>query len=146
MWLVTTRGFYSVVQKPWDVEAGTLTVRGRVREDLEGLRALFDAPSAIVEDRRADYRFRFRAPKLEVAQVVMTLLLGIDYDNFKDAVKAKQGLDRAQVYGRVWSELFVLQMPRAQWGDPVAVYDESALELPWPPEDHDEEEVTDGTL
>ena len=35
MWLVTTNGFYSIVRKPWDREAGTLTVRARARSDLE---------------------------------------------------------------------------------------------------------------
>lgn len=37
MWVVTDFGFFSVVQKPGDAEAGTLTVRARVRGDLEAV-------------------------------------------------------------------------------------------------------------
>ncbi len=38
MWLITTTGFYSVVQKPWDQAADTLTVRARAKADLDALR------------------------------------------------------------------------------------------------------------
>ena len=39
MWLITPTGFFSIVQKPTDAQANTLTVRARVRQDLETLRA-----------------------------------------------------------------------------------------------------------
>ena len=35
MWLITPVGFFSIVQKPSDVAADTLTVRARVQGDLE---------------------------------------------------------------------------------------------------------------
>jgi hypothetical protein len=35
MWVITIIGFYSSVEKPEDRDHGTLTVRARVREDLE---------------------------------------------------------------------------------------------------------------
>ena len=38
MWLMTPSGFFSIVQKPEDEQAGTLTIRARVRGDLERLR------------------------------------------------------------------------------------------------------------
>jgi len=41
MWLITSVGFFSIVEKPDDREAGTLTIRARVREDLEALRRQF---------------------------------------------------------------------------------------------------------
>ena len=34
MWLITPTGFFSIVQKPGDAAANTLTVRARVRQDL----------------------------------------------------------------------------------------------------------------
>ena len=41
MWLITPVGFFSIVQKPSDVAADTLTVRARVQGDLEALREQF---------------------------------------------------------------------------------------------------------
>ena len=38
MWLLTPIGFFSIVQKPDDTTRNTLTVRARVRQDLESLR------------------------------------------------------------------------------------------------------------
>lgn len=38
MWLITPIGFFSIVQKPGDKQNGTLTVRSRVRSDLEALK------------------------------------------------------------------------------------------------------------
>ena len=35
MWLLTPTGFFSIVRKPQDAAAGTLTVRSRVRADLD---------------------------------------------------------------------------------------------------------------
>lgn len=113
MWILTTRGFYSVVEKPWDKDTRTLTVRGRSMTDLVNLASLFDNPGPITSDREADYLYRFQAPKLEVSQVFATLILGIGYDNFKDAVQAAQGAPRASVYGTVWGVLYDgLQGPR----------------------------------
>lgn len=39
MWIITPLGFFSIVQKPGDVPTGTLTIRARVRSDLEALKA-----------------------------------------------------------------------------------------------------------
>ena len=41
MRLITPTGFFSIVQKPGDVAANTLTVRARVRQDLGALREQF---------------------------------------------------------------------------------------------------------
>lgn len=38
MWLITTFGFFSIVQKPEDKARGTLTIRARVRNDLKALK------------------------------------------------------------------------------------------------------------
>jgi hypothetical protein len=38
MWLITSIGFFSVVQKPGDKQNSTLTVRSRVRSDLAALK------------------------------------------------------------------------------------------------------------
>ena len=61
MWLTTPIGFYSIVEKVWDKDEGLLTVRARVREDLDVLRDRY-LPSLgpTSEDPRSDYRFRGR--------------------------------------------------------------------------------------
>jgi hypothetical protein len=38
VWLITGLGFFSIARKPDDVGAGTLTIRARVKSDLESLR------------------------------------------------------------------------------------------------------------
>lgn len=63
MWLMTTIGFFSIVEKPWDREHQTVTVRAR----------------------------------------------DVDYDNFKNAVEARQGHTRSAIYERVWIDLLALQ-------------------------------------
>ena len=81
MWLITPLGFFSVVRKPTDVEAKTLTVRARVRSDLEALKANYlPQLGAIQESRVNDYRFRAVAPQAAgqhrvKAQAVLTPVL-----------------------------------------------------------------------
>jgi hypothetical protein len=110
MWLITTTGFYSVVEKPWDRDAGTLTIRARARQDLDALRAsALPELGPTAEDSQADYRFRAQAPREAVARAFHAMISGIDYDNFKSAVQHRQGGGRAEIYHDVWSALFQIQ-------------------------------------
>lgn len=110
MWLITPLGFYSVVCKPNDMESGTLTIRARVKSDLEALRQeCLPSLGAISEDTGTDYRFRAKATRDEVGEAIATLVQKIDYENFKDGVADKQGQYRAEVYHKVWNVLFSLQ-------------------------------------
>lgn len=110
MWIASTIGFFSVVEKPWDREQGTLTVRARVRSDLEALRELYlPLLGGIVEDGAADYRFRAQAPREAVAVAMAALVRGIDYDNFKAAVGRRQGAARAAAYHEAWRAFSRLQ-------------------------------------
>jgi hypothetical protein len=110
MWLITTTGFFSIVEKPWDRAPGTLTVRARAREDLEALKAgSLPELGEIAEDADADYRYRAQAPREAVVRAVAAEARGIDYDNFKSAVAARQGRQRADVYHRVWDALYRIQ-------------------------------------
>ena len=61
MWLFTPFGFFSIVQKPADKSAGTLTVRARVGVDLDNLRQRY-LPSLGPTQAAAgtDYRYRAR--------------------------------------------------------------------------------------
>jgi hypothetical protein len=114
MWLITEFGFYSIVQKPDDAARGTLTIRGRVRQDLEYLRTVISDLSAIEEDTRADYRFRATAPRESVATAMAAMVRALTYPNFKDRVAEVQGDQRAMLYYSVWAALARLQQrPRA---------------------------------
>lgn len=106
MWILTSFGFFSVVRKPEDVEGDMLTIRGRVLSDLENLRdAYLPNASPISEHRQADYRYRFRAPASDFGDAMSRIAQDIDYDNFKDAVLARQGWTRHDIYLTVWTSL-----------------------------------------
>jgi hypothetical protein len=119
LWIATTIGFFSIVEKPWDKENGTLTVRARVREDLEKFKAIclqkdeenanFFKSAPIVEDMKADYLYRLQLPFWAVQEVLSELISDIDYDNFKNAVAIEQGVFRSRLYGKVWAVLLELQ-------------------------------------
>lgn len=110
MWLITTTGFYSIVQKPWDRAADTLTVRARAKGDLDALReAGLPELGEVKEDPNADYRFRAQAPRAAVARVVEAQVEAIDYDNFKSAVGKRQGRHREHIYHDVWGALHKIQ-------------------------------------
>ena len=56
MWLITTTGFYSIVQKPGEKD---LTIRSRVRKDLVALRDKYlQNMGEIVRNDNTDYRYR----------------------------------------------------------------------------------------
>ncbi|MEY8689598.1 MAG: hypothetical protein AB9M53_06930 [Leptothrix sp. (in: b-proteobacteria)] len=110
MWLITPIGFFSIVQKPGDAEAGTLTVRARVRADLEALRSQFlPELGGITESRNTDYRFRASAPREAVALAAANQVRQLDYSNFKSEVARQQGHARAARYHDVWATLLPLQ-------------------------------------
>ena len=110
MWLLTPHGFFSVVEKPDDVARGSLTVRARVRSDLDSLRAAaLPELGPIEESKSTDYRFRARAPRVAVAAAMARLAETLDYSNFKNAVAERQGSKRAKLYHDVWEVLYRMQ-------------------------------------
>lgn len=112
MWLVTEFGFFSIVAKPGDGELGLLTVRARVRGDLEALRRRY-LPSLgpITASRATDYRYRARAPRSAVASAMALAIEGITYDNVMGRVRLTQGPAREAVLHDVWHALCALQRP-----------------------------------
>ncbi len=109
MWLITTIGFFSIVQKPGQQATGTLTVRGRVRADLEALRDRhLPSMGPIEADGGTDYKYRAVAPAAAVAAAMCAAVAEIDYPNFKSAVAARQGSARAGLYHKLWDTLYKL--------------------------------------
>jgi hypothetical protein len=103
MWLQTTIGFFSIVQKAGEAH---LTVRARARGDLERLRDEYlPELGPIREGEGTDYRYRATAPHDAVAQAVGRLVTDITYPNFKNEVKRRMGPARAATYSEVWHVL-----------------------------------------
>lgn len=103
-------GFFSVVRKPSDVAGGTLTVRSRVRADLDALRKQWlPALTVTQESRNTDCRFRATAPQADVTMAMARIVKAIDYPNFKNEVARRQGAARAPRYHDVWAALMPLQ-------------------------------------
>jgi len=114
MWLITPIGFFSIVEKPADREPGTLTIRARIRGDLEALRSkCLPALGSIQESSDTDYRFRATAPRADVAAAMVALVNDLHYSNFKTQVAKTQGSPRAHLYHLVWDVLYRLQS--RQW-------------------------------
>lgn len=133
MWLITELGFFSIVQKADDRDKGLLTVRSRVRADLEALAAThLPLVGAIEESSHTDYRFRAKARQADVAAAMARLAAGIGYSNFKCRVAHVQGHARADLYHDVWEVLYKLQTkvaftkPKANEPSPVKASVDSA--------------------
>ena len=101
MWLMTTRGFYSVVQHRDD--ADRLIVRARCREDIVALAGLVGGEPVRLED--ADYAWRVETTRDEWQAAMQVLVGEITYPNFKGAVP-----DPAHhtAYLQVWTTLRAL--------------------------------------
>jgi 8-oxo-dGTP pyrophosphatase MutT (NUDIX family) len=120
MWLITPIGFFSIVQKPTDKGRDTLTVRARVRSDLEALRdAYIPSLGEIKESPNNDYRFRAVAPRADVAAAAASLVADLGYSNFKSEVAKRQGVKREQLYHDVWHVLYDLQSGKFEAGYPA---------------------------
>jgi len=106
MWIFTTFGFFSVVQKKPSDEF--LTVRARDPEDLDRLRERLPelGPTRI---EGGDYCCRASVPRVALSACLATLASEIDYDNFKDAVHKSMGRLRADIYHDVWAAAYQIQ-------------------------------------
>jgi hypothetical protein len=106
MWLITQRGFYSIVQKPGDAE---LTVRARCKEDFEQIFEILRdiAPRPVIrETPDNDYPYRINLPHQLFAFVVGRMVMNIHYPNFK----ACAPIERYGIYSRVHRDLQALEL------------------------------------
>lgn len=114
MWLITPIGFFSIVQKPNDKH---LTVRARVRRDLDELRERYlPALSRTLATPTADYAYRATVPHAALAAAMAAIVADLDYDNVKAQVERVQGHARALVYADVWTVLHQ-ELPRLDLRD-----------------------------
>jgi hypothetical protein len=127
VWLLTPLGFFSIMCKPDDVGRGTLTIRARVKSDLEALReCLVPDLGEIEESAGTDYRYRANAKRNQVAEALAKLVQDLDYANFKSEVAKKQGKHRAAAYEKVWHVLCKLQTGSEQHPSRTSISDDLA--------------------
>lgn len=103
MWIMTTRGFFSVVQR--QSNPNEVKVRARREEDIRSIAALIPGARPYATPER-DYLWRFNTTKAQWAKALARLANEIDYTNFKDEVYRKSKR-HAGVYGEVWSTLYL---------------------------------------
>lgn len=131
--MMTPRGFYSAVQKRDDLP-DRVTVRARVKRDLDNLKDLLPDAKPYQEDRWSDYPWRINVPVADWSRACALMALEIDYSNFKDEVKRKQGAKRASVYGTVWATLLRLETgAKRVWtgrGTTSSLFDDDLYDLP----------------
>ena len=111
MWLFTTIGFFSVVQK-----SGTdfLTIRARSKTDLDNLRSKYlPELSATVSGSGTDYPFRGKVSHSVFADAMVKMVADIKYDNFKSEVDRKMGHERERIYSDVWRSLRKIENEKA---------------------------------
>lgn len=124
MWLQTNIGFYSIVSKPEDQETGQLTIRARIKSDLLALKNLYlPTLGAITESTKTDYRYRSKVSRTDLAQAMTNMIGTIGYGNFKNEIAAVQGKQRSNLYGRVWSNLYELDLEPEEfdWDSTAAI-------------------------
>jgi len=112
MWLFTDIGFFSVVRNRNN--PSRLIVRARSEVDIKRLvsrhgHSLDLTELDVVYTPFADYSCRVEVSVLPWSAVLAQLTQDIDYDNFKDCVHRRQGVDRAMLYSQVWSTMLSLQ-------------------------------------
>ena len=110
MWIFTTVGFFSVVQKSGDL---FLTVRARVASDLERLRKKYMPQlSETTQGKGTDYPYRATISHEDFAKGMETIVRSIHYGNFKAEVEAKMGSKRETIYHEIWRTLLKLEKER----------------------------------
>ena len=101
MWLMTTRGFFSVVEHRED--DNLLLIRARCKQDIDALANLVPATPISILD--ADYAWRIEATRAQWAEALVALLAEVTYPNFKNAILDS---DHHDAYLGVWRQLLVL--------------------------------------
>jgi 8-oxo-dGTP pyrophosphatase MutT (NUDIX family) len=107
MWIFTTFGFFSVVQKGGD---SVLTIRARAAEDLDRLREKYlPELSPTKTGGGTDYPYRATVDHSAFAGALVKIVGDLHYSNFKSAVGKTMGYERESLYHEVWDVLRKIQ-------------------------------------
>lgn len=100
MWVFTSTGFISAVQKYGDKN---LTIRARDKKSLEALAITVD--SKISKTPYADYPYRLVCSHQDFITWLTNEAQRINYDNFKSQVALERGRAFAHPLNTVWSAM-----------------------------------------
>ena len=106
MWIITRKGFLSIVEVKGGVHDGRLLVRGRLKEDVQAaLTGVGYRPKPIYTPE-ADYTWRAYIDRTDFSEWIMREIEDIHYPNFKAQVK-KDGASekRLALLHQVWAVL-----------------------------------------
>lgn len=115
MWLLTKIGFYSITKKPSHLNPDgpdVFNIRGRDKDDLKRFAELVSPDLAkrpvVHEYTNCDYPYRVYLNTQEEMDAVMAKLSAlIDYDNFKDTIKATPHQKaKLEPYEEIWTLLY----------------------------------------
>lgn len=99
MWIFTNNGFISIVADREDPEYGRLLVRSRDRDHLQNL-----FPNAkIFSKTPSDYRWRAWISRSEVAELLLSTVMSLNYTNFKASIKDDRYHDACL---NVWEDMY----------------------------------------
>lgn len=98
MWIMTPRGFYSVVQHR--DEPAKVLVRARCKQDIDALADLI--PAKPFQTPVADYNWRLVCTAAEWTHALTVLSSEIKYPNFKNAINDDK---HHRAYSEVWGVL-----------------------------------------
>jgi hypothetical protein len=103
MWILTTIGFFSVVQKRGD---SFLTVRARIASDLEDLRKKYMPElSDTVTGQGTDYPYRATISHDNFTRGMVKLMRDIRHSSFKNELSNKMGSKREKVCAKTRHDL-----------------------------------------
>lgn len=115
MWLLTKIGFYSITSKPSHFNPdgpAVFNIRGRDKDDLKRFAELVSPEQAkrpvVHEYAHSDYPYRVYLNSQEEMDAAMAKLAAlIDYDNFKDMIKATPHQKaKLKPYEELWCLLY----------------------------------------
>lgn len=115
MWLLTKIGFYSITSKPSHLNPdgpAVFNFRGRDKADLKRFAELVSPDLAkrpvVHEYAQSDYPYRIYLNSQEEMDAAMAKLAAlIDYDNFKDTIKATPHQKaKLKPYEQLWCLLY----------------------------------------
>ncbi len=106
MWLFTTIGFYSIVQKPGQ---DCLTIRARVAADLNRLREQYLPDLSPTEPEVVDYPFKATISRESLMRGMEKIIGDINYNDFQTEVVRRMGFEREHIYTEIWDVLHELE-------------------------------------
>lgn len=98
MWIYLPFGFYSIVQKSGEDD---LTVRARLKSDLDVLRAKYMPTLGPDVGKATDYEHRARISHADFAQGLKKIAEDLHYSNVKSETMKQSGAERHSVYAKV---------------------------------------------